>query len=238
MPNRIVLIAHSFPFEHDRASAHLAELGFETDFRFPCNGDRLDALSEDVAGTIVYGGKYSISDIPNFPFLKEEIHWLRQCIDAGLPTLGICQGGQMIAHILGASVGPHPDGIYEFGYYLLLPEDGAGSFLPEPIYVPQSHFHAFDIPEGAKLLAGSHAYPHQAFQWRDHVFGFQFHPEATPEFIEANWLSQPWARSNSAKPIAQKPEEIRHLGSLHEDELDAWFRGFLNRLFGTGEARL
>lgn len=237
MRNRVLLVAHSFPFQKDRASDHLAGMGFEIDFRYPCNGDQLGDLTDDIAGTIVYGGKYSVSEIPDHPFLQDEIRWLRQCIDAGLPTLGLCQGGQMIAHILGASVGPHPDGVYEFGYYPLFPVSGSASFLPETIHVPQSHFHAFDIPQGAELLASSDTYPHQAFRWRDHVYGFQFHPEATPEFIEENWLSRPWAISNSAKPNAQTPAKIRELGRLHERKLDTWFRGFLTDLFGDKGAQ-
>ena len=53
----------------------------------------------------------------------------------------------------------------------------------------QSHYHGFDLPRGARLLAASEAYPHQAFSWGKSAFGFQFHPEATPEVI-AGWHAE------------------------------------------------
>ena len=34
----------------------------------------------------------------------------------GIPLLGICQGAQSIAHVLGAAVGPRPGEPHEFGY--------------------------------------------------------------------------------------------------------------------------
>ena len=156
-------------------------------------------------------------------------------MDAGLPTLGICQGAQMIAHILGAEVGPHPDGVYEFGYYAIEPVSGAGDFLPAPLVVPQSHFHQFALPKGARRLAKSAAYQQQAFQWGENVFGFQFHPEATRPFVRENWLSQPWAAKNSQQPNAQSLEEISRLGEEHDEAVDHWFRSFLTNLFGTPE---
>lgn len=236
MRNRVTLVAHSFPFNHDRASDQLARLGYEIDWRFPFKGDVLGDSPGDIAGTIVFGGKYCIDDIPKHAFLQDEIRWLRQCMDVGLPTLGICQGGQMIAHILGAAVGPHPEGVYEYGYYQITPETDAGDFLPAPLHVAQAHFHQFDLPKGSKLLASSDTYPHQAFQWGDKVFGFQFHPEATRESIREHWLSQPWSEENSAQPNAQSREEFVNLGAVHDEPMDRWFRDFLTRLFGTPEA--
>ena len=235
MKKRVVLVPHGRPFNHDRASAHLAESGFQVDFRFPCDGDRLGKLTSDVAGTIVFGGKYCIDEIPQHAFLQDEIDWLRKCMDADLPTLGICQGGQMIAHILGAAVGPHPEGLHEFGYYPIHPVGGDDSFLSGELFVPQAHYHTFDVPKGAKLLASSADYPNQAFQWGDHVFAFQFHPEATPEHVQEHWLNQPWGEQSSSKPNAQSREEIERLGKLRDAKLDGWFRRFLTNLFGTAK---
>lgn len=235
MKDRVVLIPHTYPFDHDRASDHLSGLGYEPVFRFPCEGDTLGPLEGDVAGTIVYGGKYAVSDIPDHPFLRDELNWLRQCIDAGLPTVGICQGAQMIAHLLGAHVAPHPEGRYEFGYCEIAPTPEGQDLFGGPLTVPQSHFHAFEIPEGATRLAGSDAFPNQAFRWKDHVFGFQFHPEATPRFIAENWLAHDWGRANAQKPGAQSVDEFERGMPLHEPGVDAWFRGFLTDLFGPAQ---
>lgn len=236
MRNRVVLVPHSYPYDGDRASDQLAKLGYKLDWRCAFDGDVLGDLQDDVAGTIVYGGMYDMAQIPKHPFLQDEIRWLQQCMDAGLPTLGICQGAQMIAHILGADVGPHPDGLHEYGYYEIEPLPGAQDFLPEPLHVVQGHFHGFDMPKGAKRLAKSKTYPNQAFQWKDHVFGVQFHPEVTDSFLEEHWLSQDWSEEASRQPNAQPLDVIRAGKALYEPAQDAWFRDFLTKLFGPAPA--
>ncbi len=56
MRRRIVLITHSLE-EHqardDRASDQLQKLGYTLDWKIPCEGDALDPIDEEVAGTIV-----------------------------------------------------------------------------------------------------------------------------------------------------------------------------------------
>ena len=74
---------------------------------------------------------------------------------------------------------------------------------------PQAHYHTFDVPKGARLLASSADYPNQAFQWRDHVFAFQFHPEATPKHMQEHWLNQPWGEESSWKAKRSVPRGNR-----------------------------
>ena len=99
------------------------------------------------------------------------------CMDANLPFLGLCQGTQQIARILGASVGPTSDNRHEFGYYEVTPTTEAGSFLTDPIYFTQAHFHTFDLPQGAVHLARSAGFENQAFRHGENVYGLQFHPK-------------------------------------------------------------
>ena len=229
MVNRIVLVSHSAPIKDDRASDQLALLGYDLDWRTPCLGDALDPLGDDVAGTVVYGGGYAVSEIPDRDFLQEEIKWLKACMAANLPVLGICQGAQMIAHILGAEVGPHPQGLHEFGYYPVNPTaDGVG-FLPDTLHMAQSHYHGFGLPKGAVQLAGSAVYPNQAFSFGPNVYGLQFHAEVTrPAFRR-------WQDRNPdiyAQPGVQDRDTQDTLGEQHDAAMDQWFRDFLVRLFG------
>ena len=53
----------------------------------------------------------------------------------------------------------------------------------------QWHGDTFDLPDGATLLAGSPAYPHQAFVWQ-RAYALQFHIEVTPE-LAAEWAEVP-----------------------------------------------
>jgi len=155
MARRITLITHEISHKDDRASDHLARLGYELDWKAPFNGDVLGEVTSNVAGTIIYGGGKNVSDIPGLPFMPDEIRWIKTCMQKNLPVLGICLGAQLIAHILGAEVGPHPDGWQEFGYYPIEPTAEGRNFLPETLYMTQSHSHQFQIPKGARRLAKS-----------------------------------------------------------------------------------
>ncbi len=227
MTRRITLVSHAPPDRDDRASDHLARLGYALDWKTPCAGDQLGALNERDAGTVVFGGRYCISELADYPFLRDEIRWLKGFMDADLPVLGICQGAQMIAHILGGDVGPHRDGRCEFGYYPVEPTDQGRDFLPRPLHMAQAHSHQFQIPKGARHLARSALFENQAFAWGDKVYGLQFHPEITPHGFR-RWQGSDWYRAASRAPGAQ----LRPNPDLHNARMDGWFRGFLDALFG------
>ena len=239
MAQRVVLITHSRD-EHiardDRASDQLKQLGFELDWRLPCEGDALDVVTDDVAGTVVYGGKYCVADLPELAFLRAEIEWLEACMKAGLPVLGACQGAQMIAHILGAAVGPKDGAGYEFGYYHVTPTDSGRGFIPEEgLHLTQAHFHEFQIPVGAVHLARSERYDNQAFRYGDNVYGFQFHAEVTrPQFTR--WQNGSWGQQMFDQPGAQTREQQDALAEQHDASMDAWFRQHITQLF-TGHSQ-
>lgn len=235
MAKRIVLVTHSTPIKDDRASDHLAALGYQLDWKTPCEGDRLDNLDSDVAGTVVYGGKYCISEIPDLAFLQMEIRWLQTCIAANLPVLGICQGAQMIAHILGAEVGAPSHGQHEFGYYPIEPTAEGAGFLPETLYMAQAHFHEFQLPAGTRRLAKTEIYQNQAFSYGDKVYGLQFHPEVTRTGFR-RWQEK--FESTYGLPGVQSRTEQDQLGETHDAAMNRWFRDFLDKLFGPAEPDL
>ena len=61
------------------------------------------------------GGQFSVFENDKYPFLREEANWISSCMEANLPILGLCQGAQQIAQLLGAKVGPTEDNRHEFG---------------------------------------------------------------------------------------------------------------------------
>ena len=144
---------------------------------------------------------FNVFEEKKHPFLHEENRWIRACMDASLPVLGLCQGAQQIARILGAQVGPTPDNRHEFGYYKVTPTAEAGSFLTDPLYFTQAHFHTFDLPQGAVHLARSAGFENQAFRYDENVYGLQFHPECSIEGFRS-WQKTPRQRAVWARKAA------------------------------------
>lgn len=230
MRDRIVMLKHEVEPFNDRAGDALAKRGYIIDWRTPFDdGKPIGALDDDVAGTIVYGGPYRVADAPSLPFYRDELRWMEDCMKADVPVLGFCQGAQMIAHILGAAVGPAAHGHYEFGYYPVFPTAQGMAFIPAGLHVAQAHFHTFDIPRGAVHLARSALFENQAFSYGDNVFGLQFHAEITRDGF-SRWQDEHWGEYYG-KPGAQTREEQDRLAAQHDAAQDHWFRNFIAAQF-------
>jgi len=232
---RIALVSHQAPARDDHASRHLAARGFALDWTAPCLGGSLPEPDARHAGAIVYGGKYPAFETARHPFLRDEMDWIGRWLDSGKPFLGICLGAQLLAHHLGAAVGPHPQGLYEFGFYELMPTPEGRALFPEGLRVMHKHYHGFDLPAGATSLARSESYPQQAFSYSAAscgvaAFGFQFHPETTAAIL-TRWHDRPDAPFDApgAQPRAQQETALRR----HGPAMSAWFEDFLDGLFGA-----
>ena len=228
MRNRIVIIEHHPELKDDRASQHLSAMGFELDWRKPWQGDDLSIAMDDVAGSLLYGGVQNIDQHEQFRYLTTEMRWIDRCLKHNIPLLGICLGGQLIAHTLGAAVRPHDKGLREFGYYPIQPVDTSDKFLSEELHVMQCHEQGFELPSGADLLARGTTYPNQAFSYGEYTYGLQFHPECTKTILE-RWQTSDWAPWN--KPGVQTKEQQDTLAELHEAPMNDWFLNFLDSLF-------
>jgi len=233
MSRRIVLVKHHNDPNDDRVSAHLAARGYQLDWRFPYAGDRLPEADGGVAGTVLYGGGWGVPDIERHPFLADEARWIERCMAKELPVLGLCLGAQVMAHALGAKVGPHPDGLQEFGFYELEPTEQGRAEIPAGLHLVQMHYHTFELPAGAERLASSRLFANQAMRANARTYGFQGHPERTlPGF--RRWQQKAWAPWG--KPGVQTREEQDRLGEQHDPAVHRWFTGFLDRLFGLPNA--
>ena len=141
-------------------------------------GDRLPARLPEAAGVVVLGSERTAFD-DDVPWLAGELGLVGQALADGVPLLGICFGGQVLARALGARV-----------YRLAEPEIGwawLASQHPGLAGGPWLEWHrdGFDLPPGARELATGGASV-QAYAIGPHL-GLQFHPEAT-EPITQGWL--------------------------------------------------
>jgi GMP synthase-like glutamine amidotransferase len=157
-------------------SSLAAERGVSVDVRVIPNGDALPT-AEELDGLVVMGGPMGANDDDAHPNLPAERALLAAAVARGIPVLGVCLGAQLLAAALGARV--YRGEVYEVGpgEVEVLADDpvlgAAGATLP----VMHWHHDTFELPAGARLLAGSAHYPHQAFRVGERAWGLQFHVE-------------------------------------------------------------
>ncbi len=137
---------------------------------------------------IVMGGPMGVHDEAEFPWLNAEKRAIRAALDRGAAILGVCLGAQLLAHVLGAEVGPNPH--KEIGWLPvdLAPEAKAtwlGQVFPERFTPFHWHGDTFAIPAGALSLGASAACRNQGFLLGDKALGLQFHPEITSGTLAA-----------------------------------------------------
>jgi GMP synthase-like glutamine amidotransferase len=137
---------------------------------------------------VFFGAIWSVYDTATIPWIFDEIGYARSLLSLGVPTLGICFGGQMLAAAVGGRVEPAP--IPEIGWLSV-----AGDALIDPGPWLSWHFDRFLLPPGVPAIART-ALANQAFVHR-RALGLQFHPEVTDTVLEA-WLS-----SGGTKQLAE-----------------------------------
>lgn len=160
----------------------------------------------------VLGGAMSAND--DLPYLRDAEQLIRHCVQADVPVLGHCLGGQLMARALGARVGTSP--APEIGWHrmeVLASATAAAWFGPaSAVDVFHWHYEAFDLPAGAVALGTSAACPIQAFSIGRHL-ALQFHVEIDDQKI-ADWLrvlSGTYDEAQLLHASAQSPDTIRQL---------------------------
>jgi GMP synthase (glutamine-hydrolysing) len=144
-------------------------------------GERLTEPINDYSHVVILGGSISAYEDDRHPFLRDEFKLIEAAIDHALPMVGICLGSQVLARVLGAKVYRGEAG-REAGWCEVELTDAATADpllkdFPAQFRVFQSHQDTFDLPAESVHLARSANYPHQAFCYREHAWGLQFHLE-------------------------------------------------------------
>jgi GMP synthase-like glutamine amidotransferase len=141
---------------------------------------------EDIDFLVIMGGPMSVNDENVYPWLVEEKKFIKNIIEAGTATLGICLGAQLIANSMGGKVFPNSE--KEIGWFPIHASKSAGHGFfqfPEEIEVLHWHGETFNLPKGAVQIAESKGCKNQAFQIGDNVIGLQFHLETTSDSAQA-----------------------------------------------------
>lgn len=148
-------------------------------------GDAVPTDPRDWRGIAVLGGAMSVND--DLPWLRAAEALLRTAIDRGVPVIGHCLGGQLLARALGAAVTDNP--VPEIGWSRVASSgdaaarDWLGDALDWPAF--QWHYQTFALPTGAHRIAHNPVCANQAFVRGPHL-GMQFHIEVDAEKL-ARW---------------------------------------------------
>ena len=200
--------------------------------------DAGEPLPEDPRGCralAFMGGPMSVND--DLAWIAPALALIQRAVTAGIPVVGHCLGGQLMAKAMGGSVTRNPVKEIGWGEVDVAASPVAEQWFGTGIRKFQSfHWHGetFSIPPGATRLASSAHCENQIFALGSHL-GMQCHVEMTPELIRS-WCED-WGRevtSLAARvPSVQTPVEMttrleERVGALNAvaDRLyDRWITG-------------
>lgn len=197
---------------------------YEADYTLP------DINAIDVL--IIMGGPMGVYDEQQFPWLKAEKEFIKDCITKEKKVLGICLGAQLIAACTGAKVYAAPN--KEIGWFTVkpilntLPLNWLQQIFHSQPYVFHWHGDQFEIPGNGNDLLESYANTKQAFVYNQHTIGLQFHLEVTTETLN-NMLQHGAEELTPATYIQTAPaitetahKYITSCNNLMSDVLQNW----------------
>lgn len=220
----VVLVVQHTEGEHlARLDGWLRAAGVRPQVLRPYAGDRLPRrLAHE--GLIVLGGPQQAYDDASAGWLAGTKDLLRTAVAAGVPTLGVCLGAQLLAVAGGGRVAPGSHGP-EVGARLVAKRDIAardplfGPLPLSPVVVQWHEDEIVELPAGAVLLAAGTTYQHQAFRLGAAGYGLQFHIE-TDEPMVKRWTEE--TRPTMAAAGIDVDRELAGVAAVDEELAGVW----------------
>ena len=239
----VLIVQHEADVAPGRFAAWLAARGLPALTLRIHAGDALPASAAPYAGLCFMGGTMSVND--PLPWIAEELALIRDADARGIPVIGHCLGGQLLAKALGAEVRRHR--LKEIGWGRVQPTDEAlaRDWLGESageIEVFQWHGDSFDLPPGARQLCANPWCAHQAFVVPRATYahlGMQFHVEVDAAKL-ARWCQEapPPDSPLAALPSVQTPERMRADTWAHLEACQRLATRLYDRWLALARARL
>lgn len=169
------------------------------------------------SGLVFMGGPMSVNDA--LPWIPRSLSLIRQAVEEGIPVMGHCLGGQLIAKALGGTVVKNP--VKEIGWGKVeFTDDSAKEWMGElntPLEVFHWHGETFTIPPGATRFLASAYCANQAFSYGNHL-GMQCHVEMTTDMIKSWSINGKQEIEENPGPSVQSPAYMQE--NLEERILD------------------
>jgi GMP synthase (glutamine-hydrolysing) len=131
----------------------------------------------ELGALVITGSPESVTS--RAPWILEAERAVAAVVRAGVPTLGICFGHQLLGQALGGLVEANPRGreMGSVGLRLLEADPLLGASLA-PFVANMSHSDSVTrLPPGARVLAETEREPHAEVRFAERAWGVQFHPE-------------------------------------------------------------
>lgn len=178
-----------------------------------------DPLGYDAV--LVLGGAMNVDEEERYGWIAAEKALLRELLERGVPLLGLCLGGQLLAVAAGAE--PRRASRPEIGWHRVdVTAEGEGDPLLGPLAPAfeafQWHSYEFPLPPGAVPLATSDVCL-QACRLGERAWALQFHPEVSAadarHWIE-DYEADPDAVRIGVDPAVLGPETERKIGAFNQ----------------------
>lgn len=174
-------------------------------------GEPVPADPQHYSGLVFMGGPMSVND--ELPWITPVLRLIRAAAETGVPLLGHCLGGQLMAKALGGEVTRNPVKEIGWGSVDVLRNAIAWQWFGAQLTSFNSfHWHGetFSIPPGATRVASGPYCENQAFALGPHI-GMQCHVEMTRELIEA------WCESGAGEIARAKSPAVQEVGEIMRD---------------------
>lgn len=197
-------------------------------------GGALPGNVRKYSGLVFMGGPMSVND--GLPWLDQSQALIRQAVRLGVPVLGHCLGGQLMAKALGGEVGRNPVKEIGWGEVSAIESAAAKAWFGDVARFNAFHWHGetFSLPPGAELILSSPHCEHQAFVLEGKHLGMQCHVEMTEEMVR-EWyaLGADEVAAAQASPAVQPAsvaltdlvERVRALNAISEKLYRKWAAG-------------
>jgi len=198
-------------------------------------GDAVPDFAKEFSGLAFMGGPMSVND--DLPWIAPALALIRAAVSEGIPVIGHCLGGQLIAKALGGEVTRNPVKEIGWGPVEVQPSDLAARWFGSELTAFDSfHWHGetFSIPPGATRVLSSAECRNQAFVLGPHL-AMQCHVEMTADLIRAwckDWEEQVESLARRT-PSVQTPaqmveaveEKVKKLNAVADRLYGRWVAG-------------
>jgi GMP synthase-like glutamine amidotransferase len=229
--NPVLVVQHLEPEQPAVLGDVLARAGCLVDVVRTDLGEPVPTDVDRLAGLVVLGGPMSATSDDDFPSRRDELTLLERAVTAGLPTLGVCLGAQLLAVATGGAVragGPAEIGWGAVSLSAASIDDPLLVGLGPAVTVLHWHGETFDLPPEAIHLARSSRYPNQAFRVGPAAWGLQFHVEidepAVHRFVEAFPTDAARAEGGATSIMSAAPDALAELAPARDLILDRFAR--------------